>query len=314
MARNGSGTYTVPNSFTPSTTIDSSDVNQNFTDLGDEMTNSLAIDGQSVMTGQLKAANGSNTTPSLSFGADLDTGFYRKASNQIGIGLGGTEVGYFDATGPVFSPGIPTASIADDAITYAKIQNVSATDKILGRSTSGAGNVEEIACTSAGRALIDDANASAQRTTLGLGTSAVLDTGTSGTKVPLLDGSNTHSGDNIFSGANTFSNSNGITAKNASKAYAYFSQSGTTVTFTASNYFNIASIVRTGAGTYTVTFTGALPTANYVVVGQGNSGIGTSPRSIIASSRGTSSFTLTTVNSNGGVADVTEAEFAVLGF
>lgn len=63
---------------------------------------------------------------------------------------------------------ISTSEIADDAVTYAKIQNVTATDKILGRSTSGAGAVEEISCTSAGRALLDDADAAAQRTTLGL--------------------------------------------------------------------------------------------------------------------------------------------------
>jgi len=48
--------------------------------------------------------------------------------------------------------------------------NVSATDKLLGRSTAGAGAVEEITLTSAGRALLDDADAAAQRTTLGLGT------------------------------------------------------------------------------------------------------------------------------------------------
>ena len=48
------------------------------------------------------------------------------------------------------------------------MQNVSATDKLLGRSTSGAGDVEEIACTAAGRAILDDADAAAQRTTLGL--------------------------------------------------------------------------------------------------------------------------------------------------
>jgi hypothetical protein len=48
----------------------------------------------------------------------------------------------------------------DAALTYAKMQNVSATDKLLGRSTSGAGVIEEIACTAAGRALLDDSNAS----------------------------------------------------------------------------------------------------------------------------------------------------------
>lgn len=45
-------------------------------------------------------------------------------------------------------------TIANDAVTYAKMQNVSATNKILGRSTAGAGDVEEIDCTSLGRAII----------------------------------------------------------------------------------------------------------------------------------------------------------------
>lgn len=39
---------------------------------------------------------------------------------------------------------------------------------ILGRATAGTGAVEEIACTAAGRALLDDADAAAQRATLGL--------------------------------------------------------------------------------------------------------------------------------------------------
>ena len=49
-----------------------------------------------------------------------------------------------------------------------KLLTLSATDKLLGRSSSGAGAAEEITCTAAGRALIDDADAAAQRTTLGL--------------------------------------------------------------------------------------------------------------------------------------------------
>lgn len=61
-----------------------------------------------------------------------------------------------------------TWTIDNDAVTYAKMQDVSATDRLLGRSTAGAGNVEEITCTAAGRALLDDADAAAQRTTLGV--------------------------------------------------------------------------------------------------------------------------------------------------
>jgi len=61
-----------------------------------------------------------------------------------------------------------TWTIDPAVVTYAKIQNVSATDKLLGRSTAGAGVTEEITCTSFGRDLLDDASVSAQRITLGL--------------------------------------------------------------------------------------------------------------------------------------------------
>lgn len=69
---------------------------------------------------------------------------------------------------PAFS--VDSVNPADKCVTYGKIQDVSATDKLLGRATAGAGDVEEIACTAAGRALLDDATAAAQRTTLGLAT------------------------------------------------------------------------------------------------------------------------------------------------
>ncbi len=75
-----------------------------------------------------------------------------------------------------FSVSSGAVTIKDQGVVYAEIQNVSATDKILGRSSSGAGVIEEISCTSAGRALLDDASASAQLTTLGAAGTAVQNT------------------------------------------------------------------------------------------------------------------------------------------
>jgi len=104
-----------------------------------------------------------------------------EAQDAVGTILADTatiNLTYTDATPEI------KADVIDASITYAKIQNVSATDKLLGRSTAGAGVVEEIALTAAGRALLDDAAASDQRTTLGLGSLAtVTPTGTpDGTK------------------------------------------------------------------------------------------------------------------------------------
>jgi hypothetical protein len=71
---------------------------------------------------------------------------------------------------------VETAKIVNGAVTYAKMQNVTATDKVLGRSTAGSGNVEEIPCTSFGRAVLAAASVAAQRTALGLGSLATKST------------------------------------------------------------------------------------------------------------------------------------------
>lgn len=77
-------------------------------------------------------------------------------------------------------PVIDTAHIADGSVTLAKLANL-ATDKVIGRQSAGTGVPEAVTCTAAGRALIDDADASAQRTTLGLGTLATQNGTFSGT-------------------------------------------------------------------------------------------------------------------------------------
>lgn len=160
MARNGSGNYTKVNTFTAGTPITAASHNQNWDDVAAEITNSVAADGQTTMTGPLKAASGTAAAPGLAFGSDPDTGTYRRGSNELGFAVGGVAAGYFDSAKKFYALGaldvtgaftvggvakfpIVTADITDAAVTYAKIQDVSATSRILGRKTASAGDVEE---------------------------------------------------------------------------------------------------------------------------------------------------------------------------
>lgn len=73
-------------------------------------------------------------------------------------------------TAAIASSAITTSLIAPDAVTYEKLQNTTATDVLLGRSSPEGGLIEEIPCTLQGRSLLAGATAAEQRDTLGLGT------------------------------------------------------------------------------------------------------------------------------------------------
>lgn len=155
-------------------------VNGNFSDVATELTNSVAKDGQSTLTGVLKLFSGTVSAPGLIFGADTTTGWYRIGANNYGLSISGTKLldcsaaalavtgtltvsstvtasdGFTLSSGTLSLPAgsietadlasnaVTTVKITDANITYAKIQNVSAENKLLGRSTAGAGVVEEI--------------------------------------------------------------------------------------------------------------------------------------------------------------------------
>lgn len=101
MPRNGSGTSSVINTFVIDTIADPDEVNANFTDVADQLTNSLPRDGQAGMNAPLPLQNGTAPLPALTFASDPDTGFYRSGANKIGVALGG--VGYPLDAGVVYA-------------------------------------------------------------------------------------------------------------------------------------------------------------------------------------------------------------------
>lgn len=145
---------------------------------GYDMTSARLLGRTTAATGAIEELTAAAAKTFLSIASGDVSGLTYFATGTDAANLTGTvNVARFPAlTGGdvTSSAGSGNLTIANDAVSYAKMQNVSATDRLLGRSTAGAGDVEEIACTAAGRALLDDASASDQRTTLGLGTAAVL--------------------------------------------------------------------------------------------------------------------------------------------
>lgn len=101
---------------------------------------------------------------------DLDA-IFEPAGAGTGVGLhigaGKKLVVSGKLEGPGGSNGVQTSGIADSAVTLPKIENI-APNNVLGRMTSGAGVVEEIPCTAAGRDLIASGSAAIQRTILGV--------------------------------------------------------------------------------------------------------------------------------------------------
>jgi hypothetical protein len=96
-----------------------------------------------------------------------------------------TEFGYLNGVTSAIQTQLD-AKQASDAELTAIAGLTSAADK--GIQFTGSGTAATYDLTTAGKALLDDADASAQRTTLGLGTVATLDVGTSATNVVQLDG------------------------------------------------------------------------------------------------------------------------------
>src|SRR6185312_3210721 len=93
--------------------------NHTLSDIGSEVTNSLDRQGRGGMLAPLKATNGSNAAPSLTFTSETTTGLYRAGAADVRMSIAGSDnarwtTGTFIALGTFSSTGV--ASFADGAV------------------------------------------------------------------------------------------------------------------------------------------------------------------------------------------------------
>jgi len=115
-----------------------------------QLLNGTDLDVDGTITGNLTG----NVTGNVSGSSGSTTGnaatatALQNARTIAGVSFDGTANISLNnnaiTNGAGYLTSVGTSNITDDAVTYAKIQNVSATNRILGRDSSGAGAIEEI--------------------------------------------------------------------------------------------------------------------------------------------------------------------------
>jgi hypothetical protein len=124
MSRNGSGTYTLPagNPVVTGTSIASTWANNTMTDLANALTDSVAADGQTTMTGNLKM--GANKITGLADGT-LTTDGVSKGQMDTAIATAGAgKQSEITAVGILKGAGAGSISAATAGTDYAGISNV----------------------------------------------------------------------------------------------------------------------------------------------------------------------------------------------
>jgi hypothetical protein len=233
MSRNGSGTYSLPagNPVVTGTTISSTWANNTLTDIATALTGSLAADGQTTATGNLKMGN--NRITGLADGiAATDAAtvsqlpssalFLLKASNLSDVANATTARGNLTAAKSGANSDITSLTGLTTPLTVAQGGT--------GAATLTANNV-----------------------LLGNGTSA-----------PQVVAPSTN-GNVLTSNGTTWVSSAPATVNTNQLAKAWVNFDGVTTT-TINSSFNVSSVTRNSTGDYTVNFTNAMSNANYAIV------------------------------------------------
>jgi hypothetical protein len=236
MSRNGSGTYTLPagNPVVTGTTISSTWANNTLTDISTALTNSIASDGQTPITGNLQ------------MGANRITG--------LADGIAATDATTLTQVNTAIATALLKASNLSDVAnaTTARGNLTAAKSGANSDITSLTGLTTPLTVAQGGTGA---ATLTANNVLLGNGISAlqVVAPSTSG---------------NVLTSNGTTWVSSTPTAVNTSQlAKAWVNFNGGTGTIRGS--FNVSSVTVVSSGIYTLNYTTAMPNGNYAVVGIG---------------------------------------------
>jgi hypothetical protein len=274
MSRNGSGTYSLPagNPVVTGTTISSTWANNTLTDIATALTGSLAADGQTTATGNLKMGN--NRVTGLSDGlastdaatvsqvaasvAGLGTMSTQNANNVAitGGAISGTTGDFTNFTASGTASFTSTGAVKIPAGTTAQ-QPTPTTGMIRYNSTNaqfegyGASSWNSLGSGAAG------SNTQVQYNNSGAlaGSSGLTFNGTTLQATALQTAT-------LNSTSGVLATQNGMTG--IAKAWVNWTGGSSP---SIQNSFNVSSITRNGTGDYSINFTTAMPNANYVVAG-----------------------------------------------
>lgn len=113
MPRNGGGVYALPEPpFVSGTVISSTEVNNDFSDIADALTDSIASDGQTPITGSILFFAGTENAPGISWLVDPNTGRYRPSAGEMADVCDGTTVAEYSDSGVNFPVGASVGGIS----------------------------------------------------------------------------------------------------------------------------------------------------------------------------------------------------------